>query len=145
MKELRERGSREAAQKAMFSALPNGALGNPAAMPVHFIDGKWYLEVTPQGWVSKNDALKMLGIQKELEIGDVDYDKARNVMRIWQGEQGWLEVTGELAASHGLSEQFKLTPSAIASLKDHMVEFEEEQERKRLRQQLLDAQEGEEF
>jgi hypothetical protein len=148
MRELRERGDRESAhrvQRSMFDSLPNGVLGNPGAMPVHFIDGKWYLEILPNnGRWSRHDIQEALRIERELELGDVEYDKRRNLMRIWQGEDGWLEVPGEVAHAHGITDEFKLTPAAIASLKEKLEEFEEEQERKQLRH-LLSQQQGEDY
>jgi hypothetical protein len=113
--------------------------GSFTGYPVHLIDGKWYVDVTPRGFVSPNEARELLRIQELLEVGTTRYDAQRNLMGVWNGE-GWDEFPDELVASHGLSQQEKLTPAALASLKEALEEHESEAERLALRQLLAESQ-----
>jgi hypothetical protein len=113
--------------------------GSFTGYPVHLIDGKWYVDVTPRGFVSPNEARELLRIQELLEVGTTRYDAQRNLMGVWNGE-GWDEFPDELVASRGLSQQEKLTPAALASLKEALEEHESEAERLALRQLLAESQ-----
>jgi len=139
MKELR----RSADDRQRYSQYA-GLLADPNfnGVPVHQIDGKWYVDLSPlhsRGLMTPDEARKALHIQEQLEVGTTHHDAARDVMRIWDGEQ-WFEAPGELLAQRGLLEQSQLTPMAIAKLKEQLVEWEEESERLALRQLLAESQ-----
>jgi hypothetical protein len=133
MRALQEAGT----QRQLFDPALNGQIGQLTGVPVHLIDGKWWIEITS----GANWDLAGLRIQEELEVGDVKYDKARDLMRIWQGEDGWLEVTGQILQKFGITDEFRLSPAAIASLKAQVEVLEEEQERQQLRYLLSQQQE----
>jgi hypothetical protein len=114
--------------------------GSFTGYPVHLIDGKWYVDLTPRGvLMSPNEARELLHIQERLEVGTTRHDVARDLMQIWDGE-GWIEAPGELLARRGLLDQSTLTPEAIRALKEALVEHEEEAERLALRQLLAESQ-----
>ena len=91
MRELRAKASDERRYLNVVQGLPNTA--QLTGHPIHQIDGKWYVEVKPQGggWMSPDEARKLLGIQELLEVGSFKYDAAADRIGIWDGEQ-WLQV-----------------------------------------------------
>jgi len=127
----------------MFSALPNGVLGSPTGMPVHFIDGKWYLEVKPSGW-TKSEIHDVLNIMEVLEPGTTKVDKMSLRISVWDGEQ-WAGPFPELAFDElHIPHEMTVSPSALRALKEWSVEIDEENERLALRRALAEAQAEEE-
>lgn len=149
MRRLREEEHERSAQRPRVHEMLNGALGGPPSLPVHFINGSWWVDLNPQG--GRLSHLQDLKIQKLLEVGTVVRDTERDLMRIWDGE-GWLVITGEQLARYHLDaelrpfveERLTLTPEAIDQLKAAVVEMEEESERLALRQLLAESQQEEE-
>jgi len=125
--------------------LPN--TGQFTGYPVHLIDGKWYVDLTPRGvLISPNEARELLKIQKHLEQGDWEYDAAADRIRVWDAEQ-WLVIPMELvhriqdAGMVAFLQEGEVIPERhLRSLKEALVEHEEEAERLALRQLLAESQ-----
>jgi hypothetical protein len=145
MKELRERNDRAALHRSPHLSPQQfgGALGQPEGFPVHFVDGKWYVEVKPRG-MSYTQAREFLQIQQLLEVGELKHDEKARRIGVWQGEQ-WLWVP-ELAFQEldrpamEMSRNMKLTPEAVQEVKEWLARMDEEEERLALRRALEEAQ-----
>jgi hypothetical protein len=141
MRELRERGSRSAVlHPPVVHGLPNTA--QLTGFPVHLIDGKWYVDLTPQGsYVSVNEARGLLKIQEQLENGAVKRSPVMNRIQVWE-DGHWLEFDEEGLVELGLTFAGDfLTPSALQKLKAWKEVRDEEDERLALRQLLAESQE----
>jgi hypothetical protein len=139
MDELRERGDRAALHRSPHLSPQQfgGALGQPEGFPVHFVDGKYYIEMKPHRSREIQEALRIFEL---LEVGTLKYDQAAHRIGVWEGRDwAWFPVLAfdqlDLAFPAG-----PLTPANLQRLKDWMAEHEEEEERLALRRALEEAQ-----
>ena len=143
MRELRKNADDRQRYETVVG-LPN--TGQFTGYPVHLVDGKWYVEVTPRGIITPNEARELLKIEKQLEQGDWEYDAAANRIRVWDAGQ-WILFPMELvhriqdAGMVAFLQEGEVIPERhLRSLKEALVEHEEEAERLALRQLLAESQ-----
>jgi len=142
MRELQRNAQSQRAQREMFTALPNDlvAQGKLTGHPVHFVDGKWYVEITPSGSIPKSELFGVFKIQEQLEDGFTKRDPTARRIQVWEGGH-WLEFHEQGLMELGLDfVGDRLPPTAIQALKEWQEERDEEDERLALRQLLAESQ-----
>jgi hypothetical protein len=117
--------------------------------PIHLQDGKWYVEVPPNG----NTSYQKAYLDQQLRIEEVVVNKgpgtyipsySKDLFRVYDGER-WIDVPSRVIAElaiHGISyaQNGHFSPEELRRIKDFVAEEEDEVERLALRQLLAESQ-----
>ena len=143
MRELRKNADDRQRYETAVGATNTAAL---TGYPVHFINGKWYVELMSRGVVSPNAAREALNIQQLLEDGDWKWNSAADRIQVWDAGQ-WLEIPMEIVYRiqdedilNFLQDGEVIPAAKVKRLKEALVEHEDEAERLALRQLLAESQ-----